>query len=354
MSSNKRQKTGDLLLSSNQFAAESVLMSSDILPLVLDFIPRNEMRGVALVCRFFMTVVASHLEPVLLTFKNTRYGVAEYVPFLFLQKTKTWRQAAASRRFQNTLEWTEMNGFYYAFECSNLVRYDPIDDAWTELPSSPSERRQEFGFTSLESNLFLVGGKYVPPNANVECYNVESSLWELCPPTLTPRICCSASTLDGFIYVVAGSNFENATKLAKVERWRPGNISWEAVASLNRARSSSVVCTVDDRLYVFGGLSESSTVDDPFIPETSCEMYCPVTNKWTLIAAMPTIRFKFSLMVVGQCVFCVGGSIHSGRDSYDYGETTNIVEIYDTETNTWSTGEDIPEQVANGAGASEE
>lgn len=39
-------------------------MSDDTsLPLVLDFVPRNDMRKVALVCRFFMTQLASLLEP---------------------------------------------------------------------------------------------------------------------------------------------------------------------------------------------------------------------------------------------------------------------------------------------------
>lgn len=110
----------------------SVLMSNDILPLmVLDFVPRNEMRKVALVCRFFMTNVASHLEPVILTFicrrQFTGHYHSDYTPLLYYPKSKTWRHVATPL-FSIAAEWTELNGFYYAISYENVVRYDPVDD----------------------------------------------------------------------------------------------------------------------------------------------------------------------------------------------------------------------------------
>ena len=238
----------------------SVLMSNDILPLVLDFVPRNEMRKVAMVCRFFMTHVASHLEPVILTFIYHVVTVMILVSRLTVP-IRSQRRGAMSqvRAFQDAAEWTELNGFYYAIRRDTVVRYDPVDDVWTQLPSALCSTRQECGLVALENKLYLMGGKNVPQNMILSYFHVEFETWELVSSALRTRLMCCASLLDGFIYVEGGAtDYDSA--IARDERWHPGSNtrSWEQVASLNQARRSCNICTIEDRLYVFGGISESN------------------------------------------------------------------------------------------------
>jgi N-acetylneuraminic acid mutarotase len=332
-------------------ARNAVLMSRDILPLVLDFLPRTKMRNVALVCQFYKRVVAAHLDPLIFTLKERNFPrfPSSYTPLLFSLKTQEWCPAAApDEDFQVSVEWTKLNGFFYIFSRPNFYRYDPLDDVWLELrPPRRSGFRQECGFTSLENKLYLVGGKNagMVPADNVEVYDTVLESWDLSVPPAVRRAACSTTTLNGYIYLVGGfdGSGSDANAVAQVERWSPDNHTWEFVASLNQAKWSCQVCTVNNRLYVFGGVSSGIHLT-PFVPVQSCEMYCPLRDEWTIISAMPTPRTSFSICVVGHCVYVMGGVIHSGSESYFSGQETSLVEIYDTRANTWSAGVPMPEE----------
>jgi hypothetical protein len=63
-----------------------------------------------------------------------------------------------------------------------------------------------------------------------------------------------------------------------VEWWHPGSKirSWEEVASFNHARRAFEVFRIDNRVNVFGGISESNDID---VHVTSCEMCCPPSQQ---------------------------------------------------------------------------
>lgn len=62
------------------------------------------------------------------------------------------------------------------------------------------------------------------------------------------------------------------------EWWHPGSKirSWEEVASFNHARRAFEVFRIDNRVNVFGGISESNDID---VHVTSCEMCCPPSQQ---------------------------------------------------------------------------
>ena len=62
----------------------------------------------------------------------------------------------------------------YVISYETVVRYDPLDDVWTQLPSPLCSTRQEFGLAASENKLFLVGGKYVPQNLIVSYLDIQS------------------------------------------------------------------------------------------------------------------------------------------------------------------------------------
>jgi hypothetical protein len=136
---------------------------------------------------------------------------------------------------------------------------------------------------------------------------------------------CGASLFNGHIYGVGGYT-PYVDAISRVEWLHPGSKIrfWEEVASFNHARRAFEVFTIENRVNVFGGISESNDID---VHVTSCEMYCPINNEWTMIAPMTTLRLRFSLCI-----------IRSHQSLYD-GEETNLVEIYDTETNSWIAGD---------------
>ncbi|MCL2135780.1 MAG: hypothetical protein FWH37_09615 [Candidatus Bathyarchaeota archaeon] len=116
--------------------------------------------------------------------------------------------------------------------------------------------------------------------------------------------------------------------------------SWHTKTPMNQARTNLGVVAVDGKIYAIGG----STVDDFAVDSTlgryvgTNEQYDPKTDKWTTLASMPTPRAGFAITAYGDKIYCMGG------DTYDsdapVGEKyrhSNVVEVYDVATDSWST-----------------
>jgi hypothetical protein len=88
---------------------------------------------------------------------------------------------------------------------------------------------------------------------------------------------CGASLFNGHIYGVGGYT-PYVGAISRGEWWHPGSKirSWEEVASFNHARRAFEVFRIDNRVNVFGGISESNDID---VHVTSCEMCCPPSQQ---------------------------------------------------------------------------
>lgn len=128
----------------------------------------------------------------------------------------------------------------------------------------------------------------------------------------------------------------------------PGD-SWTTLAPMTVARSYLCAAVVDGKIYAIGGKNGDSVLG-------TNEQYDPATNRWTDKAAMPTPRFSFAIAVYDSKIYCIGGA--ATLDYYQTGVGFNlspVTEIYDPATDTWTTGEPMPEasdgeaSVVNGA-----
>jgi N-acetylneuraminic acid mutarotase len=84
------------------------------------------------------------------------------------------------------------------------------------------------------------------------------------------------------------------------------------------------IATLNNKIYCIGGLG--TNVSTNYIYDT-------VTDTWSTGAAMPAGRAYISGVCIGTKIYCIGG---------DNGGPTNTTYIYDTATNTWSTGSTMP------------
>jgi energy-converting hydrogenase Eha subunit A len=105
---------------------------------------------------------------------------------------------------------------------------------------------------------------------------------------------------------------------------------WTTLEPMPTARGGIGVAVVDGKIYAIGGSYDS-------LGET--EEYDPATNTWTKKTPMPTPRIWFGIAVVENKIYVIGGD--SGN--WEVGITpTNVNEVYDPETDTWSTGTTMP------------
>lgn len=122
-----------------------------------------------------------------------------------------------------------------------------------------------------------------------------------------------------------------------------GTLRWTTGARIPVPRVEPESMVVDGKLYVFSGYADSS-----WQPIRRVDVYDPKTNTWTRLSDMPIGTTHSAVARVGTRIWFVGGyTARPGTtDRQDFGTTT--VRIYDTQTDTWSTGPSLPARRASG------
>jgi hypothetical protein len=142
----------------------------------------------------------------------------------------------------------------------------------------------------------------------------------------TPRFGHSSSVVDGKIYVIGGGG-----ALTKVEMYDPVTDTWTAKADMPTGRLWLSTSVVDGKIYAIGGALGPGWAS----PSTATvEMYDQNTNTWTTKADMPMARQDLATVVLDGKIYAIGGALRSEDETY---RPTTSVEAYDPATDTWTT-----------------
>ncbi len=116
--------------------------------------------------------------------------------------------------------------------------------------------------------------------------------------------------------------------------------SWAARASMHISRTGAGAAAVNGIVYVMGGSQRYNVtdVDFSYMVINATEAYNPETDTWSQKAFMPTSRDGFGVAVYQNKIYCIGGRNVSATES----NTTNVNEVYDTETDSWQTKTPMP------------
>lgn len=116
--------------------------------------------------------------------------------------------------------------------------------------------------------------------------------------------------------------------------------SWATKASMHFSRTGAGAAVVNGIVYVIGGSQRYNTSDTGFsyMSINSTEAYDPATDTWVDKAPMPTSRDGLGAAVFQGKIYCFGGR----NVSKDYSISTNVNEVYDTETDSWETKTPMP------------
>ena len=93
---------------------------------------------------------------------------------------------------------------------------------------------------------------------------------------------------------------------------------------------------VNGKIYVIGG-AFWDMVGTP-TPFSAVEEYDPVADTWEKKSDMPTARAAFAACVLGTKIYAMGGS----KTLLEANGGMATVEIYDTLTDSWTKGVDMP------------
>jgi N-acetylneuraminic acid mutarotase len=111
--------------------------------------------------------------------------------------------------------------------------------------------------------------------------------------------------------------------------------TWTTKASMHVARSKLGVAVVNGKIYAIGGDARHGQWPYAGSIVGTNEEYDPTTDTWTFKTPMPTPRSGFAIAVYQNKIYCIGGFIGNGK-------YTGVNEVYDPATNTWENKTAMP------------
>lgn len=216
---------------------------------------------------------------------------------------------------------------------SSVELYDPATKLWTRAAALAIGRLSHTATVLPSGKVMVAGGVNASgPTASVEVYDPANNTWALGPPLATTRLKHTATVLpSGKVLVMGGyDNFGNPR--GSVELYDPATNSWAITATPTIAfgLGTSSLLPNGKLLFVRGYKADFATS-----PSLNAELYDPATNTWTLAGTLTTAHEDHSATVLPNgMVLVTGGGYTSVHSATLF--ATDLTELYDPSTNTWS------------------
>lgn len=219
---------------------------------------------------------------------------------------------------------------------TNLTRiYDIASDSWSFGANAPGTSSEGAG-VSHGGLFYNVGGRSAVARNDLWSYNPATDTWTVLAPMQTGRTGLAVAVVGNSIYAIGGRLATggpcSGSALASVERYDIDHNVWTPVAPMPFAMSDRAAATVGGKIYVFGGCSGGFPIFS-----NSVDVYDPETDAWsTSPTDMPTARAAmYGVATKGDAVYVIGG-----WDGIQPGLKTN--EAYHVAQDTWTIETPMP------------
>jgi N-acetylneuraminic acid mutarotase len=202
-------------------------------------------------------------------------------------------------------------------------------NSWTKLANMPTSR-YGLGLAVVSGKIYAIGGLNDKGELAVnEMYDPVTNRWSTKTSMPTARAGFAIAVYESKIYVIGGSVGDSFT--GNMEVYDTINDTWETVTSMPTPRADLSANIVDDKIYLMGGKTYSSGT--PKHSQTNVnQVYDVKTNTWSTNTSMPVALQGYASTVIGSKIYVIGGAKQStsGVDS-----SVNTLQIYDTQTGVW-------------------
>jgi N-acetylneuraminic acid mutarotase len=183
-----------------------------------------------------------------------------------------------------------------------------------------------------------------------EMYDPSTNTWTNLQPVPTSRVYFGTAAYQNKIYVIGGQDqlhypwdpskfyvIEVVTGVNEV--YDPATGTWENKTSMPTPRNHLQANLVGGKIYLIGGQTQQP-LDDPSAEHTSdlTEVYDPATDSWTTMAPIPNPVYGYASAVMDEQIYIISGWNPNASLS-------NLVQIFNPKTNIWSLGKSIPTPV---------
>jgi len=151
-------------------------------------------------------------------------------------------------------------------------------------------------------------------------------------PMPTARGGLGVAVVNGKIYAIGGTTeqvsegeYVSGGVVGTNEEYDPTTDTWYAKAPMLTPEAFFAIAVYQNKIYCIGGIVGSTGVN---------QVYDPATDTWGNKAPMPTARYDLQPNVLNGKIYCIGGITSNGA--------TGVNEVYDPTTDTWTTKSALP------------
>ncbi len=216
------------------------------------------------------------------------------------------------------------------------------EDFWTTKAPMPTARTL-LGVAVVNDKIYAIGGYLHRLNVTEE-YNPTTNSWTTKAAMPTPRFSFAIAVYHNKIYCIGGLIANSNPMLGSsvtgaIEVYDPATNTWEVKKPMQTPRTQLEANVVNDKVYLIGGRTggQYSTV-------TSNEVYDPVSESWTTKTGMLYPVTEYASTVIGSKIYVMGG-----QDEFNDSKNLDVNQIYNIETDSWNFGTPIPTAVKSAA-----
>jgi len=213
---------------------------------------------------------------------------------------------------------------------NDLLRYDPVNDSWMTLAPSPDQHANSQA-VYFKGKIYNMGG-FLSDLSNVNnttrIYDVATNTWTTGAPM--PSTLGNQATMlwNGVIYIAGG--YDGGGETNTLYAYNIATDTWTTLAPMPQQLYSPGFGAIDGKLYIAGGYAFGAVFD-------TLQIYDINTNTWTIGRNVPQgVGFAGSAVFddgTGPKLYLYGGIVQSSPRIL-----TNITQIYNPVTHTWSFG----------------
>jgi len=225
----------------------------------------------------------------------------------------------------------------------SVPRVNAAGDSWTTLEPMPTAK-SGFGVAVVDGKIYAIGGTNGTRLDINEVYDPATDTWTIKKSMPTARYGLATAVCQNKIYVIGGiigeSDPTTSGYTGVTEVYDPLTDTWETMEPMPTARENLDANVVGDKIYLIGGSSHTSVF--PFQQYANeNQVYDPSTDSWSTKTPIPTSTYCYASAAVDNKTYVMGG--------YSSGYFVRLNQIYDPETDTWSYGKEMPTAVFSAA-----
>lgn len=189
---------------------------------------------------------------------------------------------------------------------------------WETMPDVPEDL--VFPVAGVIGNNIHVVDRYDDNDVcNHYRFNTVTETWDTLAPLPYSTVMMAGDVANGKFHVFGGGYPNSGSPLSDHYSYDPGTDSWTQETDISPARAIHYARTIRDTLYSIAGQGVT----------TNFEMFNTDTDAWEDRANLPTTNFAYAgLAVSGEKLYRFGGG--------GYTAPTDVAHVYDPITDTWS------------------